>query len=319
MATGGRESATVVLTQKVRTGRESDYQRWQDRLTALARDFPGFDGQEVYPPSEGAKGEWIVTYRFAHTGQLTTWLNSAERQGLLEEGRSLFEGPETQEVLVGEPPVQKGVTVVVSHHITPDREADYLQWQHKLEKVQAKFPGFLGLELFRPVPGIEENWVVVFRFDTRENLENWLGSEARRKLLDEGHDAVGSYEVRRVGSAFSGWFGVEGDTEKGAVPPNWKQAMAVFLAIYPTVVLLSRTVNNWLMAAGLPIFAMLFISNIVSVALLSWALMPLVNRLLRFWLAPAPTAGTRTDVLGAVVVAVSCMALLALAPLAWKY
>ncbi|MFJ5533747.1 antibiotic biosynthesis monooxygenase [Streptomyces sp. NPDC093261] len=194
-----------------------------------------------------------------------------------------------------------------------------MRWQHKMEKVQEKFPGYVGIERFRPVPGIEENWVVVFRFDTREHLENWLSSEARRKLLEEGRDAVGSYEVRRVGSAFSGWFGAEGETDKGAVPPDWKQAMAVFLAIYPTVVLLSRTVNNALLAAGFPTFAMLFISNIVSVLLLTWVLMPMVNRLLRFWLAPAPTARARTDVLGAVVVAVSCLVLLALAPLAWKY
>ncbi|MET8942552.1 antibiotic biosynthesis monooxygenase [Streptomyces sp. NPDC004542] len=308
----------MFLTQRVRQGRESDYQRWQDRLTALARDFPGFEGQEIYPPGDSAQHEWTVTYSFTQADQLTTWLNSPERQGMLDQGRSFFEGPETQEVLVGEPPVQKGVTVVVSHHIAPGRERDYLHWQHKLEKVQEKFPGYMGLERFRPVPGIEENWVVVFRFDTREHLENWLGSEARRKLLEEGADAVGSYEVRRVGSAFSGWFGTEGDTGKVAVP-NWKQAMAVFLAIYPVVVLLSRTVNNALLAAGLPVYAMLFVSNIVSVALLTWAVMPLVNRLLRFWLAPAPTAGRGTDVLGTVVVAVGCLVFLALAPLAWRY
>ncbi|GGS05350.1 hypothetical protein GCM10010269_50290 [Streptomyces humidus] len=309
----------MVLTQKVREGHESEYQRWQDRLTALAREFPGFEGQEVYPPSEGARAEWIVTYRFDQADQLTAWLDSPERQQMLERGRSLFEGPETQEVLVGEPPVQKGVTVVASHRIAPDREGDYLLWQHKLEKVQEKFPGFQGLELFRPVPGIEDNWVVVFRFDTREHLDNWLGSEARRKLLDEGRDAVGSYEVRRIGSAFSGWFASERGTEERAVPPNWKQAMAVFLAIFPVVVVLSRTLNSQLLAAGLPIFGMYFVSNIISVAILTWAMMPLVNRLFRFWLSPAPTAGARTDVLGAVVIVVSSLVLLTVSLLVWNH
>ncbi|WP_234543088.1 antibiotic biosynthesis monooxygenase [Streptomyces shenzhenensis] len=298
----------MVLSQKVREGHEVEYRRWQERMAALAGEFTGFEGQEVYAPGAGAVGEWVVTYRFSDTDQLTAWLDSPGRKRLLDEGRPLLDGPEAQEVLVGEPPVQEGVTVVVSHRIAPGKEDEFVNWQQKMKKVQEKYPGYMGHEFFRPVPGVEDNWVTVFRFDNRGHLDNWLASEARSKLLAEGRGAIVSYDVRRVGSAFSGWFRFGDGTQTAA----WKQAMAVFLAIYPLVMVLNLTVNKALLNAGLPVFAMLYVSNVVSVVLLTWVVMPPLTRLLRFWLAPEATTTARTEVLGVLTVVLGSLAFLAL-------
>lgn len=302
----------MVLSQKVRRGREGDYRRWQDRMTELARGFAGFGGTEVYPPAEGVEGEWVVIFRFERVDQLTAWLNSPERERMLEEGRPLFEGPPVQEVLAGEPPEQNAVTAVISHRVTPGREAQFVRWQAKLQKAQEKLPGYVGSELFRPVPGVQENWVSLLRFDTREHLENWLTSEARRKLLDEGRGAYASYDVRRIGSAFGGWFRFGRDTGGAGVPPNWKQAMSVLLGLYPTVMVLGLTVGRVLQAAGVADYLALFVSNVLSVSILTWVVMPLINRVLGFWLVPRGAAPARTHVLGALAVALGYAALLAL-------
>ena len=48
-----------------------------------------------------------------------------------------------------------------------------------------------------------------------------------------------------------------------------------------------------------PLWASLLLGNILSVALLTWAVMPVVTRALRFWLAPGTGAAhPRTDLLG---------------------
>ncbi|GAA2265864.1 antibiotic biosynthesis monooxygenase [Kitasatospora cystarginea] len=302
----------MVLSQKVRKGCEVDYQHWQDRMTALARGFEGFGGTEVYPPGESAEGEWVVVFRFGRLDQLTAWLDSPERRRMLEEGRPLFEGPLTQEVLAGEPPAQEAVTAVISHRVTPGREPQFVHWQAKLQKVQEKSPGYMGGELFRPVPGVQENWVSVVRFDTQEHLENWLTSAARRRLLDEGRDAYASFDVRQIASAFSGWFHFGRTTATIDIPPNWKQAMCVVLGLYPTVMVLNLTVGRALQAANVPGYLALFISNVLSVSILTWAVMPLINRILRFWLVPGPTAPGRTHLLGVLAVAFGYAALLAL-------
>ncbi|GAA4191894.1 hypothetical protein [Microbispora amethystogenes] len=54
----------MLITQKVRKGRESDYRRWQEESTELARGFAGFMDKEIYPPGDGMAGEWVVVFRF---------------------------------------------------------------------------------------------------------------------------------------------------------------------------------------------------------------------------------------------------------------
>ncbi|MHB9863527.1 antibiotic biosynthesis monooxygenase [Streptomyces sp. YIM S03343] len=304
------DGATVVTSQMVREGCEDDYQRWQERTNRAVRAFDGFEGTEMYPPGVGDERAWVVVFRFSRIDKLTAWLDSGARRELLDEGRPLFDGSPTQEVLAGAAPPpakEEAVTAVISHHVRPGREEEFARWQDKVLKAQGKFPGFMGTELFRPVEGIQENWVVVFRFDTREHLDQWLASDVRAGLLEEGEDYFSTYDVHKVGSAFSGWFRF-GDGADDEVPPNWKQAMSVVLALYPTVMVLNLTVGHGLDDLGLPGYIGLFIGNVLSVSILTWFFMPLVNRVLAFWLVPLRAQSVRIHVAGAALV-VLCWAL----------
>ncbi|MER6358601.1 antibiotic biosynthesis monooxygenase [Streptomyces sp. NPDC001634] len=305
----GGAGATVVTSQKVVAGYEEDYKRWQEQVNRAVRDFDGFEGTELYPPESEEDNQWVVVFRFAGLDQLSAWLRSGTRRELLHEGRELFEEEPSQEVLSGGEPAQQAVTAVVSHEVKPGRERDFVAWQDKTLKTQEKYPGFMGSELFAPVEGIQDRWVVVFRFDTREHLDQWLKSEARRKLLDEGRHYFATYDVREIASAFSGWFRF-GKGEQAGVPPNWKQAMSVLLALYPTVMVLNLTVGRALTNAGVPGYLGLFISNVLSVGILTWVLMPMVvNRAFSFWLSPDRPRSRRVDVAGAAVVGL-CYAVL---------
>ncbi|MEW1654712.1 antibiotic biosynthesis monooxygenase [Streptomyces sp. NPDC093707] len=294
--------ATVVISQKVRAGRADDYRRWQERTNETVRGFPGFEGTELYPPEATGENEWVVVFRFAHLDQLSTWLDSEARRALIEQGRDLFEEPPAQEVLVGGTPVHDSVTAVISHEVRPDQEQDFVQWQDRMLAAQRTFPGFMGSELFRPVQGVQGKWVAVFRFDNRPHLDDWLASAARTRLLDEGRDFFVSYDVRKVGSAFGSWFRFDTRAEEGA-PPNWKQAMCVLLALYPTVKVLNLTVGSRFTALGVPGYLSLFVSNVLSVAILTWLLLPLINRIFAFWLVPARARPLRTELAGAALVA----------------
>jgi antibiotic biosynthesis monooxygenase (ABM) superfamily enzyme len=80
------------------------------------------------------------------------------------------------------------------------------------------------------------------------------------------------------------------------------------LALYPTVMVLNLTVGHEFAVLGVPGYLGLFFGNILSVSILSWLLMPLVNRALAFWLRPGRTRTVRVDVAGAALVAL-CWAL----------
>jgi antibiotic biosynthesis monooxygenase (ABM) superfamily enzyme len=169
------------MSQKVLRGCEDDYRRWQDGVNRAAGGFAGFEGTESYPPESGASNEGVVVFRFSRVDQLSAWLRSSTCRRLIEEGRGLFEEAAAQEVLSGGSPVKGAVTAVVSHEVWEGGRG-FLRWQHKTLKAQEGFPGFMGTELFEPVEGIQDRWVVIFRFDTREHLGLWLESDVRQRL-----------------------------------------------------------------------------------------------------------------------------------------
>ncbi|MGP3923171.1 antibiotic biosynthesis monooxygenase [Streptomyces sp. 8N616] len=291
-----------MTSQKVRPGFDDEYQSWQEKTNRVVQRFDGFEGTELYPPGVGDENEWVVVFRFSHLDQLTAWLDSTARRELLDEERPLLEEEPTQEVLAGAAPAEEAaVTAVISHEVLPERQEDFERWQEKVLEAQREFPGFMGSEMFRPVQGVQDNWVVAFRFDTREHLDAWLRSGRREKLLEEGRNYFASFDVRKVGSAFSGWFRFEEGTKEG-IPPNWKQAMTVVLALYPTVMVLNLTVGFELGKFGVPDFFGLFISNVCSVAILTWLLMPVVTRAFDRWLAPSGPRSLRFHMAGVAVV-----------------
>ncbi|MEU7893666.1 antibiotic biosynthesis monooxygenase [Nonomuraea sp. NPDC049152] len=303
---GGR-GATVVISSRVRQGRDNDYERWQDKTSEIARGFPGFESAELYPPVADGQNSWVVVFRFSSIDLLTTWLNSEVRRQLLDEVRPMLEEPASQEVLAGGTSPQDAVTAVISHDVRPGRESEFVRWQEKFGRAQEKFQGFMGFEEFEPVSGIQDRWVVLLRYDTREHLDEWLESDTRKKLLEEGRDYFVDYDVRKVPSAFSGWFRFDSEAGEG-LPPNWKQAMCVLLVLYPTVMILTLTVGHVFEAAHLPGYLAMFMSNVLSVAVLAWFAMPLVNRVFASWLIPGRAVSARVNLAGAAVI-VLCYAL----------
>ena len=94
-------------------------------------------------------------------------------------------------------------------------------------------------------------------------------------------------------------------TEHGRIvmTPNWKSAMLLLLVLYPTVMTLSRFLGPVLDRIGAPWLA-LWLSQVVSVSLMQWWLMPWVSRPFRRWLDPVDGAGWRSNLAGAAVIVV---------------
>lgn len=297
--------ATVLISQRVKAGRENDFRRWQDEVNRTVASFSGFLGTEVVAP-KNATGEWTVLYRFDSKAHLESWLDSAERAEVLDAGTALFDGPASQQVMMGSAD-EDVVTVVVSHPVDPGHEDDFIAWQQRVTESERAFPGFLGSELFRPVPGVQDEWTAMFRFDTEQHLNSWLESPGRRKLLEEGSQFQ-DFELHRVASPFGSWFAF--DDNRATAPAAWKTAISVLVGLYPTVFLLTLGISE-LWPAG-RLWETLLLGNILSVCLLTWVVMPVVTRALRFWLAPAGGHATRRVDLIGVGVSVAFLAVAAL-------
>lgn len=77
-------------------------------------------------------------------------------------------------------------TVIVSRRVRPGAEKEFERWNARIRAAAERFPGSLGSETQPPNEAHPDDWVIVYRFGSIEDLERWLRSPERAKLLAEG-------------------------------------------------------------------------------------------------------------------------------------
>ena len=292
--------ATAVTTVRVRQGEEGAFAAWLTELNRTVAKFPGYVSAVVIPPSPPVHSDWGMVQRFQTLEQLGAWLDSDERRSLQEKGAPLLVDEGTTNVIEGssaEPSPHDMVTEIITVSVKPGKEEAYREWVDRIRQVEARFAGYQGLQLQPPIPGLQDDWVSLLRFDTAEHLNAWLESDARRAALQEVEPFIDRRE-RQVATAFSGWF-TFGDVP-GQVPPNWKQAMVVLLTLFPVVMLELLYLDPLLQMLDLAVAT--FIGNLLSVAALTWLLVPWANRAFGWWLRPTPNDSPRIDAAGVALI-----------------
>jgi antibiotic biosynthesis monooxygenase (ABM) superfamily enzyme len=88
-------------------------------------------------------------------------------------------------------------TVVLGQRVKRGRGDDFEHWQNGVDSVAATFAGFLGTEVTPPADEARD-WSIVYRFDSVQHLNTWLGSTERRQLLDDGADVFESSASQQV-------------------------------------------------------------------------------------------------------------------------
>ena len=277
-------AATVIIGQRVRPGSELEFEAWQQDMNREASKYPGFIGAEVNGPTS-VQPDWIVVYRFDSVAHVQAWINSATRQERLAGGQQYFDGPGTQQVVGGGARQADAlVTVVVTHRVSREQVEDFLAWQERLRLAESAFEGFRGTELFRPVEGVQDEWTTLYRYDNAENLDKWLISNERRELLAEGA-MFSDFHSRTIDNSFGSWFAFDERGNEAPPPSDVKTSIAVWVGLYPTVVLLSLLLSP----LHMPLWLGLLIGNLFSSMLMTFLTMPYyVNPLLKHWLRPPP-------------------------------
>jgi uncharacterized protein len=279
-------AATVIIGQKVRPGSEQDFEAWQRGMNREASKYPGFLAAEINPPT-AVQPDWVVVYRFDSVAHVQAWINSSTRQELLERGRRYFDGPGTQQVVGGGArPTDPLMTVVVTHRVGPQDVTEFLAWQDRLRLAESQFNGFRGTEVFRPVEGVQDEWTALYRFENADDLDTWLISKERQQLLAEGKK-FSDFHSRTIDNSFGSWFAFDEKGKLAPPPSDTKSAVAVWVGLYPTVVILTLLLSPLKM----PLWLGMLIGNLLSSFAVSFVAMPYyVNPLLKHWLRPPPNA-----------------------------
>lgn len=80
---------------------------------------------------------------------------------------------------------QHPVTGIVVRVAKPGTETEFEAVLKKITRASRQRVGYLGSEVFPPVPGVQNAYVVLYRYDTAEHLRGWLQCEPRQELLKE--------------------------------------------------------------------------------------------------------------------------------------
>ena len=81
-----------------------------------------------------------------------------------------------------EPLAPQPATALASHRVHPEKLSEYIKAQNAITDAARRFRGFVGTEVLEPVPGLQEEWVSIFRLESNKAMKAWLES-AERKML----------------------------------------------------------------------------------------------------------------------------------------
>ena len=277
-----RAAPTVIVSRSVPPEHEDAFGVWVTSLITAAYRSPGYVSAGIERPNATHPGEWLVVYRFDSGPSLDAWLASElasdTRRALLEEGRGLFDGDAVEQIVAGVPE-QDTVRVVSSYQIRDGVDTEHILLHQRLLNELRKFEGFIQRHLLDAVPGVQPETVVTLTFDSRDHLLVWIESGERQAALKELRMlTVGDLTTSILGG-FAGWFPTG---ESGSGVPKWKQAVVVFIALYPTVIFTSY-LARWFWP-DLNLLVAIFVGNVISIAILTWMLMPAVTSRLAGWL-----------------------------------
>lgn len=289
------------------------FRTWLRDLAASAESAEGgvSASESVHDESDL---EWALAVTFADEKLLHQWLDSAERAAILSDGQACGYWCRTGDLILTQSSSPVGVGAF-RHSVFAGREADFREAQRRLTSASARFPGYEGTVL---IPhDVDGEWLSLVRFRTGPQLSAWLRSAQRKEALGGLRSSLAK-EFTAVSSTTPFATTVRIEDGRTLMTPNWKSAMMVLLVLYPTVMILSRFLGPVLDRVGAEPWLALWVSQIVSVSVMQWWLMPAVTRPFERWLDPVDGAGTRISLVGAgMVVALYAVTLLLFATVTW--
>lgn len=180
------------------------------------------------------------------------------------------------------PEAHQTTALVIEHMVKSGNEQRYKQWLAEIFEASKNFPGYLGREVFPP-GGENKPYIIIVRFETDRDLQQWLDSPERKAFIEKMRDALQAGDKTFIKAGIDVWF-TPADASQRA--PAYKQFLLTVGAIYPLSLFVPRLLS--------PLFEMTtafgnpFIRGLAVTVILGWLMtyvvMPRLTHWLRGWL-----------------------------------
>lgn len=112
-------------------------------------------------------------------------------------------------------------TVIVSRRPKAGQEQAFERWNDAIRDAASHFPGYLGSEAQPPGEAHPNEWLIIYRFDSQDHLDDWLESTERAELMQAGHDLMaGPTREQRLASSIGNSDAVTAVISQHIAPEN---------------------------------------------------------------------------------------------------
>ncbi|MEI8083400.1 MAG: antibiotic biosynthesis monooxygenase, partial [Actinomycetes bacterium] len=173
------DAATAVVNVRVRPGRDRDFLTWQERMSDVVRQRSGYLSTSVVTPTDPTVDDFVIIHQFASATQLKAWMDSPERRGMLSEILGTVVDSEATSVVMGGALRRAStapVTAVITVRVRDGAHQQFRDWQRRMAELMATQTGHLGTNIQEPITGLQDEWVIMTRFDSEEHLSAWMTS-----------------------------------------------------------------------------------------------------------------------------------------------
>ena len=175
------------------------------------------------------------------------------------------------------------VTIVKTHFVKPECQKAFESEFIKLSGIISKYPGYMGINIFRPLDSADGDYRVVIKFRSRQDRLNWTNSDDYKNWENlEKKMTIVPPRVYTV-NGLETWFTLPGN--RVMKPPKKKRQMLVtWLAVFPLLSVLAPVES--MLFGGLPYLLEKMINVAILVFLLTYVVMPFMTKIFKNFLYP---------------------------------
>ena len=152
----------------------------------------------------------------------------------------------------------------------------------------------MGIDIIRPTPNTinsksKPEYVIIFRFNSYENLEKWENSPIRNEWLQKGRKLVETDPDVQKMTGLEFWFTPYFNDESSPMiplqpPPRYKMVIVTIPVISILLLTLVPQIHFFTEMLSMPFPIRLVIALTITVLLMTYVIMPLLIKLLKPWL-----------------------------------
>jgi len=170
------------------------------------------------------------------------------------------------------------IHIAITRRMLPGKEDEFKKALRRFLGESFIHGGVQGAGMITTMPGAHERDIGILRtFADEAERAAFYESDLYKDWENYAATLTEGVPEHRELTGLEAWFRTPGVT-----PPRWKMAIATFVGVYPTSLLLTYFLGSTIHPLPLPLKAMIMAG--LMVLMLTWLVMPLVIKFMKPWL-----------------------------------